>query len=135
MYNDLFDDQKQAFHKIMDLIINKKNNVVVFRAAGGTGKTTVLRALGKFLSDAGLSLSCMALAGRAAGQLAKTGLVAGTCHSYLYKPVLDLKGNLIRWDKRTAQEIQDDVGDIIAVDEGSMVNYTMYNDIMTIGRQ
>lgn len=133
MFNDLYDDQKEAFIKIMNLLINKRERVVVFRAAGGTGKTVTLRAIGNFLQQYHLSLTCMALAGRAAGHLAKTGLNAGTIHSFMYTPILDHAGNLIRFDRKEPDEIRQSCGDIIAVDEGSMLNQGLYNDVMSIG--
>ncbi len=133
MYKDLYDDQKEAFSEIMNHLLNKNAPKVILRAPAGTGKTTILRAIGAFLAESGMSLSCMALAGRAAAQLAKSGLKADTCHSYLYKPILDKNGNLIKWERKDNSEIRAACGDIIALDEGSMVNWTLFNDICSIG--
>lgn len=132
-YHILYDEQQDAFEQILHLIINEGHKVVRLKAPAGTGKTVTLRAIGEFLKNNNLYMTCMTVAARAATHLSKSGVIAGTCHSFLYTPMLDGEGNLIRFERKTRDDLIDCMGDVCAVDEASMVNYTMYNDIISAG--
>ncbi|WGH49639.1 deoxyribonuclease [Alishewanella phage vB_AspM_Slicko01] len=132
-FSDLYEDQQVALIQILDFLINKNSKIIVFKAPAGCGKTTVLKVLAKVLSSSSNKISFMAFAGRAASQLSKSGLDAGTCHSYLYDPVIDSKGVLLRWTAKDRNDIKDRCGNFIAVDEGSMINEKMHNEITSIG--
>ena len=140
IYSDLSEEQTNAFIGILNSVINRANGAmlpeqrsVLLKAPAGTGKTYVARHVAKFLDRAGMSVSCVAFSGRAASQLSKSGLPARTCHSLLYKPVLNEDGDLIRWEVKTKQEVLAEAGDVLICDEGSMIPLKMHKELIALG--
>lgn len=54
-----------------------------------------------------------------------------TIHSFLYKPLLNEKGEVIGWERRTAQS--DDGIDLVICDEASMVTSDVWRDLLGSG--
>lgn len=140
-YRDLSEEQTAAFMGILQCVVNKSQSAisaeersVVLRAPAGTGKTYVARHIAEFLSRSGLTATNVAFTGRAASQLTKNGLPARTCHSLLFKAILDHNGDLLRWEEKTKNEILQDCGDVICCDEGSMIPLSMHKQMTAIGK-
>lgn len=107
---------------------------IILGSPAGTGKTYTAREVVNTLSKQGIRCTMLAYTGRAGGQLEKSGFTAMTCHSLLYKPILDENGDLISFQDRPMDEIQEVAGDVILVDEGSMVPKEIYERIEEIGK-
>lgn len=101
----------------------------------GTGKTTVIKELLDLLDDADLVTAVVAFTGKAASVLRKKGVGhAQTLHSLMYKPILDSKGNLIGFRKRSELLTEGDEGDeidVIIVDEASMIDDELNQDLLS----
>lgn len=141
IYRDLSEEQTDAFFGVLDSVVNKAQKAiipeersVILRAPAGTGKTYVARHVAAFLSRSGMSATNIAFTGRASSQLTKSGLPARTCHSLLFKPILDQNGDLIRWEEKTKQELLGECGDVICCDEGSMIPFSMHKQLIAIGK-
>lgn len=135
VYKTLNDEQEQALFRMLEHVVGqRKSTAIVARAPGGTGKTYVARFLVNLLSRYGCLGTMCSFTGKAAGQLAKSGLPARTCHSLLYRPILDSKGNLTGWGRRTMDEIHHEIGSFIIVDEASMIPKKMHEELMAIRR-
>ncbi|KKQ71073.1 MAG: Exodeoxyribonuclease V, partial [Candidatus Shapirobacteria bacterium GW2011_GWE2_38_30] len=52
----------------------------------------------------------------------------GTIHSLIYSPIVDTKKNIVGWKKK--DEIE---ADLIVIDEGSMVDGTIWGDLVSYG--
>lgn len=131
----LYDEQMVVFDKIINHVsapFDPTNNLII-GAAGGTGKTHTINKATQFLGQNGITGFLGAYTGRAASHLRKTGLDAKTLHSLLYKPVLDDKGDLLYFDKRSRGEIIESVGRFISIDEGSMVPKSMMDMLLSLG--
>ena len=131
----LYDEQMVVFDKIISHVsapYDPKNNLII-GAAGGTGKTHTINKATQFLASNGITGYIGAYTGRAASHLRKTGLDAKTLHSVLYKPVIDDKGDLLFFTKKSRSEILESVGDYISIDEGSMVPKSMMDMLISLG--
>lgn len=135
--DDLTDEQLYAFDRIASRIINrpyeKDDRDFVLRAPGGTGKSHVLRKLSRYLVESSTKHAVTSFTGRACSQISKEGIKnAMTLHSIFLKPVLDVDGNLIRWEEKLIDEVKQMVGDGILVDEASMLPSDMYRRMCNI---
>lgn len=129
----LYDEQQIALDNCVEHLTNPTVQVKVFEAAGGTGKTTVIRHVVKKLSTAGKRGLVCAFTGRASSQLRKGGLDANTFHSVMYQPVIDSDGFVVSWRLKNHQELLESVGDFIICDEASMVNYETVQAMLSVG--
>lgn len=109
----------------------------------GTGKTVLLADIVRDLSKKRFSIACCCYTGKAASVL-KSKLedydvahkveYIGTIHSLIYQPIFttDLKTNkkvISGWDKKTTIPY-----DIIVIDEASMVNYSIFDDLKSYNK-
>lgn len=127
-YESLNDEQKLAFDAIVEHFENPTHPYLIFDAKGGTGKTYTLNAVRRYFREKGTQHEAMTFTGRAASRLQ-----ARTCHSFLYEPVLDSNGDLIRWARKPVGDLRSEAGVGIIVDEGSMIPYGMHNELSEIG--
>lgn len=130
-FETLNEEQKLAFVQILDYVMNgKAGDVLVLSAMGGAGKTYVLKMVRDFIQQSAFkSLTMAAYTGRAASLLDG----GQTCHSLLFSPVLDNKGNLIKWARKSNKEILENCGIGIVVDEASMTPSSMHEQLLQIG--
>jgi exodeoxyribonuclease-5 len=91
-----------------------------------------MRKVSHFLYQIGVEYAVTAFTGRACSHIQKEGIIAGTMHSLFLTPVLDDDGNLERWEEKSPSEVKAVVGEVILVDEASMMPSDMYRRIMSI---
>jgi ATP-dependent exoDNAse (exonuclease V) alpha subunit len=135
----LSEDQKTVLTSLLDWF-NAKNKppFVTFGGYAGTGKTTLISVLRKKLKkkNKNLKVSFCSYTGKAARVLESTLKqqkaiyekdTVGTIHSLIYSPIIDEKTEeIIGWEKK------DDLkSDLIIVDEASMVDETIWRDLLT----
>ncbi len=137
---NLSPSQSQALTDILDW--HKTNNKLPYLTLGGyagTGKTTLIANFRKHLvkQNAALKVNFCSYTGKATRVLESklkalsavhAGDTIGTIHSLIYSPVVDKKENIVGWEKR--DEIN---ADLIVIDEGSMVDANIWNDIRSYG--
>lgn len=135
----LTDEQEQLIPKLKKWYYGYNENRPYFSLSGaaGTGKTTVIR---YFIEDIGLTLNnviCAAYVGKAVTLLASHGLPAKTIHSLIYKltfvPELDedgLKTGKLKMIFALKEQLDCDYK-LIVIDEASMVNDELRNDILS----
>lgn len=112
--------------KVVDDIVSKvkKKNHFTVGGYAGTGKSTLIRELQRLLPN----FAVCAFTGKAANVLRKKGLIdAATIHSLIYIPEPKPKGGV----EFTLRQMVEHSGFI--VDEASMVNSDLYNDLCSFG--
>lgn len=116
-------EQVDVLNKIANFLDAKDQNTFILKGAAGTGKTSILKSVVGYLSSNDMSNALLAPTGRAASIIsAKTGYIASTIHSHLYRvnEVKDDDGNIlyiefIKRQNHTAKPV------IYLIDEASMV--------------
>ena len=94
----------------------------------GTGKTTVIKTVVERMRAAGKFVAVVAFAGKAVSVLRRKGLYgAQTLHSLIYKP--DKKDGVLTFTK-----VFDLDCDAVIVDEASMINTALYEDLLSFGK-
>lgn len=101
-----------------------------FGGLGGTGKTTVLSHVVPELQRHCRFVMC-APTGKAVSVLRSKGLPAQTIHSPFYTASKDARGKLV-FHKKEPHELAQEV-DLIGIDEASMVNQTVHQDLLSYG--
>lgn len=130
---ELSDEQEVAAHAIFEHLGDKRGaQSFTMHGLAGTGKTTVMADVAK---DVPHAILCT-LTGKAASVLRrKTNLPACTIHSAFYKLVevsVDKTGKkILRFDVQ--HEARELAGNIVLIDECSMVNHQMAMDIIRTG--
>ncbi len=120
---------------------NKKEEFITLGGYAGTGKTTLISELRKKLNDLDpkLKIGFCAFTGKAV-QVLKNKLVQNgaifkkddisTIHSLIYRTIEDDKGAVLGWIKKEDAEID---YDLIIVDEASMVDQKIWEDLKYYG--
>lgn len=137
---ELTQDQEKALELIFDWLKKDKSfsdKFLIISGYAGTGKTTLISYLRHQLKQTALftdlKVAFCSFTGKAASVLRQKLTEAnslfksdscGTIHSLIYSPVLDKEDRIISWQK--LPEIE---ADLIIVDEGSMINSTIWNDL------
>ena len=124
------DIQVAQEHKdiILDWYENDPTRVLIVSGAAGCGKTTLIRKIPSILNLRG-KIAFLAPTGKAAKVIGSHGR---TIHSFMYIPVVDTNtGQVKEWIPRVAEEFED--YDLLIVDEVSMVNDEMMNDLKSLG--
>jgi len=130
-------DQETALAEILQWLKIGSQPYLVIGGYAGTGKTTLVAYLRRelatdkgwkkkkvaFCSYTGKATSVLKTKLKEAGALLPTDSCS-TIHSLIYKPVLDKGGQITGWDRATTLDT-----DLIVIDEGSMVNALIWNDI------
>lgn len=128
----LSDEQERATYLIYEYLTGKRMRPFVMHGLAGTGKTTVLAEVAR---DVPHAIICT-LTGKAASVLRrKTGLNVCTIHAAFYKlqdVTVDKVGRRkLHFD--TTHERGDLAGKIVLIDECSMINHQMAQDIINTG--
>lgn len=130
-------EQERAYDKIMKFLASGKHEHRVLSGYAGTGKSTLISEILKALRSQRIITAVMTYTGRAASILKNKGVhEARTIHSIIYYPVI-INGEVLRYDKRInnpdkMEELQ--TIDSFIVDECSMINEQLFNDIMEVGK-
>jgi len=136
----LTSDQKNAKNLIIEWFINLDTQVFVLSGYAGTGKTYLLRHV---VCDclnlvAGRDVAFTAPTGKAASVLIRGGTPAGTIHSLIYKMddddfETDENGEIIHSRLKFIKRDKLPNLKLIVVDEASMVNGDVINDLLSYG--
>ncbi len=128
--------QETAKDKILEWFSKNRNGHFSMAGIGGSGKSFVLaeHILPEIAVSRGLRVAVTTPTAKASRVIAtrlsdetKAQLVhLGTIHSLIYYPELDWQGNIVRWVKKRRL----DGIDLIVVDECSMVDHTMEQDLL-----
>lgn len=132
-------DQRQALEKIIKWLRtpNRSPNYFTFGGYAGTGKTTLTALLRQILhkKNPKLKVALVSYTGKAARVL-KTTLTqqeasykqdfTGTIHSLIYEPMINSKSDIVGWNKKQKIDVK-----LIIVDEASMVNYDIWQDLLS----
>lgn len=130
----LYQEQQDVFDSILETVnLPYTGQALIVGGIGGAGKTFTLKKSLDFLSQSGNNGFVGAYTGRATSQLRSAGLPARTLSKLLYKPVLDDDGNLLYFTKRNINEVREEAGNFIIVDEGSMIPKEMMDSLLNIG--
>ena len=123
----LTEEQQTAVAKIKAWF-EDKHAKLEYKLGGyaGTGKTTVIKAILKALSEHSTVVS--AFTGKAVNVLERKGVPAQTLHSLIYDcEIVDKKPTFVKKGRR------DVVYDLIIIDEASMISTELYNDLSSFG--
>jgi exodeoxyribonuclease-5 len=142
---ELTSEQRELQKELKHWWDEKQRQIFVYSGRAGTGKTTMVKL---FIEEMGLELKdvvCCALAGKAVTVLASHGLQAKTIHSLIYRPtltdVLDENGEKVLKEngepKKKLSFVKKENLDydykLIVIDELSMVNDEMMQDVLSFG--
>jgi len=124
-FNDLTltQDQHNAVKDIADFFLNNKS-IFLLKGYAGTGKTTLLKGIAKYLNQQGKSFNLLAPTGRAAMVLKeKTGFDASTIHRHIYNfeelhEIEEQDGNSFKFCYKLNQN-SDSVKTVYFIDEAS----------------
>lgn len=137
---NLSQDQAKVLNSLVDWHKTEaKNPFITLGGYAGTGKTTLISYLRKLLhkENEKLKVAFCSYTGKAtrvlqnklvANQALYKGDTVGTIHSLIYSPMVDDQENIVGWDKK--DEID---ADLIIVDEASMVDQLIWNDLLQYG--
>lgn len=124
--------QEQEIKKIISWFKGPKKDKPFYYLAGyaGTGKTTLAKYIEKEL---GVTVLYGAYTGKAALVMMKNGCKgASTIHSMIYKPVVNKKTGEVSYSLNLESII--DTADLIIIDECSMVDQRMGEDLLFFGK-
>lgn len=139
METDFSLKQKNIIDDILQWHKSGSSQYLTFGGYAGTGKTTLLGYLGKYLhkSNKKIKIAYCSYTGKAARVLQRklreagslnTSDYIGTIHGLIYKAICDDKDNIIGWDKKSEEEFN---YDLIIVDEASMVTRQIWTDLLS----
>lgn len=123
--------QSAALSDLQKWLDDKRPASQIFRIAGyaGTGKTTIAKEIPALLRRG--KVHYCAFTGKAASVMAGKGCHgARTIHSLIYRPVEKLGGEV---EFVVCEDADISPFDVLAVDEGSMVNNEMLDDMLSFG--
>jgi exodeoxyribonuclease-5 len=132
-------DQAAALQHIGQWYRSKSAPYLTLGGYAGTGKTTLIAVLREKLRelDDDLAVAFCAFTGKAARVLdtklreqkvPRFGDNVSTIHSLIYVADLDGAGSVTNWRKKDKDEVE---YDLIIVDEASMVDETIWNDLLS----
>lgn len=136
----LSEDQRKVLREIWKWFVSKKSPYLTFGGYAGTGKTTMTALFRQALHDefTDLKVAFCSYTGKAARVLEDTLTQnnakfpqdsTSTIHSLIYEPEKDDKGHILGWYPK--EEIE---SDLIIVDEASMVNRNIWNDLTSFDK-
>jgi len=136
---ELSREQKKVSSAVLDWYREKKHACITMGGYAGTGKTTLLGEIRNelFRENHGLKIAFCCYTGKAsrvlrmkleeAGAMRETDF-CGTIHQLIYDPVHALDGTIIDWEAVDSLDY-----DLIVIDEASMVNAEIWNDLNSYG--
>jgi exodeoxyribonuclease-5 len=136
---ELSKDQEKALNEMLDFYAskNRKSDYLTLGGFAGTGKTTLISQLRKEIDTINpkAKVAFCAFTGKAV-QVLKNKLVQNqaiykkddisTIHSLIYRTIEDDRGAVLGWIKKELEEVD---FDLIVVDEASMVDEKIWNDL------
>ena len=140
---ELSPDQNKTIKTLLDFCEakNKKDGFITLGGYAGTGKTTLISELRKKLNDTDpkIKVAFCAFTGKAV-QVLKNKLITNqtllkkdeisTIHSLIYRTIEDERGAVLGWIRKEDDEID---FDLIIVDEASMVDQKIWEDLKSYG--
>ncbi len=138
----LTSEQENAKKLIAEWFFNTDDKVFVLSGYAGTGKTFLIDYIVRNILklEVGVEAVFVSPTGKAAANLVKNGTVAGTVHSLIYMRdedefEVDENGEIITQGelKFIKREKIDERIRLIVIDEASMVNETVLNDLLGYG--
>jgi exodeoxyribonuclease-5 len=126
--------QSDALKMVSALIEDESNTLGILTGYAGTGKTTLL----KFIAQAYGTPIILTPTGKAAIRVAEaTDLPAQTIHRWMYKPIEDPKTGVVYFIQKVRKEIETTLGNtkLVIIDEASMLNKDIFNDILNICKE
>lgn len=138
---ELFEEQQEAYFRIMNFIFNSNAKKFVLNGVAGSGKSTLLKC---FLDDITnhlqnrtiVNYKVMTLTGKASQVLYSKGIPSQTIHSSLYEPEYTInektqKMGLTGWRLRKYALVES----LVIIDESQFLNKKIYNDIMKFSQK
>ena len=131
------DSQRNALKQILTWLVQGECKYLSIGGYAGTGKTTLIALLRTTLTDLDGPIQSVAFCsytGKAASVMRqklherktiKDGDSCGTIHSLIYTAETDSLGDILGWKRVSSL-----TADLIVVDEGSMVNETIWTDLL-----
>ena len=136
----LTEDQERAKNLIAEWYVNTDDQVFVLSGYAGTGKTFLIDYIVRevLMLKIGSEAVFVSPTGKAAANLVKSGTLAGTVHSLIYLRDeddfdLDANGEIIEREELSfiKKEKIDEKIRLIIIDEASMINETVLNDLLS----
>lgn len=135
-------DQENAKNLIVEWFLHTDDSVFVLSGYAGTGKTFLIDYVVREVLKlrVGEQAVFVSPTGKAAANLVRNGTIAGTVHSLIYvrdgeEFDVDENGEIIERQELTfiKREKIDERIRLIVIDEASMVNETVLNDLLSFG--
>jgi len=136
----LTEDQERAKNLIAEWYVNTDDQVFVLSGYAGTGKTFLIDYIVRevLMLKIGSEAVFVSPTGKAAANLVKSGTLAGTVHSLIYLRDeddfdVDANGEIIEREELSfiKKEKIDEKIRLIIIDEASMINETVLNDLLS----
>jgi exodeoxyribonuclease-5 len=138
---ELSEKQQSALRDILGWYKKGEKPYITLGGFAGTGKTTLMGYLSNILSDntPKLKIAFCSFTGKASRVLQRklrdtdsifTFDYTGTIHRLIYRPILN-NGDVIGWERLPKDEF---IYDLIIVDEASMVNREIWNDLLALNK-
>ena len=135
-------DQENAKNLIVEWFTNTDDKIFVLSGYAGTGKTFLIDYVVRQVLrlNVGVEAVFVSPTGKAAANLVRCGCIAGTVHSLIYvrdgeEFDVDENGEII--DKKELTFVKRSMIDanirLIIIDEASMINETVLNDLLSFG--
>jgi len=126
--------QQEVFDEIMHFFLESDEEIYIFSGVAGSGKSTIINEINNMLkSEYGNTVAVITLTGKAVSTLKDKGIIgAQTIHSYMYTPIVDIHDNLVGFEPIAPSELTED---FIIIDEGSMVNEEIFEDVYNLGKK
>ena len=140
MKTELTRDQENAKNLIAEWFTNTQDQVFVLSGYAGTGKTFLIDYIVRnvLMLKIGTEAVFVSPTGKAAANLVRNGTVAGTVHSLIYMRDdedfdVDENGEIIQKEELSfiKREKIDEKIRLIIIDEASMINETVLNDLLS----
>ena len=124
----LTEEQQVAVDAAVDCLNGETSENITIGGLAGTGKTTLIKSILDEMRALGKYVAVVAFAGKAVSVLRQKGVYqAQTLHSLIYKP--DKKDG-----KLTFTRVFDLDCDAVIVDEASMINTALYEDLLSFDK-
>lgn len=121
----LTEEQEAAVEAAVDCLLGETESGLTIGGFAGTGKTVLIKSIVERVGLHGAEVAVVAFAGKAVEVLRRKGIYqAKTLHSLIYKP--DKVNGVLTFTKVIDLEC-----DAVIVDEASMINTALYEDLLS----
>lgn len=121
-------EQQLAVERVGEWFANEqRTQILTLGGYAGTGKTTVIRTLMDVFASFGSVVAVCAFTGKAVSVLQKKGIPAVTMHRLMYDP--EEEDGKIKFVRKSFLPC-----DVVVVDEASMVNQSLLDDLVSFGK-